>query len=273
MNNRNAFYWGGNKQKRIEDAKNNIEFCEKEYANEIAHSVNNTEIYDGCIEVCDIPNGKQLELELFEGDSVSAIFHYKKSSNNLAVLNFASYKNPGGGYMNGSRAQEECLCAESFLYNVLSRFEKEYYEKNRKELNRALYRTKALYSKDVVFFKENEKVKCDVLSCAAPNFTAASKYCDVSQQTNDYVMSARIAFALDIAKRKNVDTFIVGAWGCGVFGQNPEFVANEFVKQSKDVFKSHGIRLVFAVIPPLPNQTDNITPFREVVEEYKKRVN
>ena len=274
MQKQNAFYWGGNKQKRIEDAKNNIECCKEKYAKEIATSINRTRIYRNSVVSQDVLNNRPLTVELFQGDSVSAVFHYATNSDKkVAVLNFASYKFPGGGYLNGSRAQEECLCAESFLYNVLAAYDNEYYDVNRNNLNKGLYTNAALYSDDVVFFRNNEEVKCDVLTCAAPNFTTANKYQGVSLHTNSSVMSTRIKFVLEIAKRKQVDTFIVGAWGCGVFGQDPEYVAKEFVDIAKEVFERQGIRLVFAVIPPLPNQTDNLTPFRKVVEEYQKRVN
>jgi uncharacterized protein (TIGR02452 family) len=65
-----------------------------------------------------------------------------------------------------------------------------------------------------------------------------------------------------------VDTFIVGAWGCGVFKQDPNAVAKCFEEESKNVFIDSKIHLVFAVIPPLPNQTDNLTPFIKLVERW-----
>ena len=49
---------------------------------------------------------------------VKELFDEEKES--ICALNFASYKNPGGKFMDGSSAQEECLCHESILYEVLS---------------------------------------------------------------------------------------------------------------------------------------------------------
>lgn len=62
----------------------------------------------------------------------------KYGEGKTCVLNFASFKNPGGGFLKGTVAQEEYLCQNSTLYNVLSRFTS-YYEKNRLSTNDALY--------------------------------------------------------------------------------------------------------------------------------------
>lgn len=82
-------------------------------------------------------------------DSVKSAIQHRDGK--TAVLNFASYKNPGGKFMEGSSAQEECLCHASTLYNVLKQFPV-YYQWNRVHNNRALYTNRALYSEDVIFW-------------------------------------------------------------------------------------------------------------------------
>ena len=49
----------------------------------------------------------------------------------IGVLNFASAKNPGGGWESGALAQEETLARASGLVPCLKKFEKEMYEPNR----------------------------------------------------------------------------------------------------------------------------------------------
>ena len=104
------------------------------------------------------------KFELVNIDSVSAIFEFAQANKRTAVLNFASYKEAGGLFLKGSTAQEEALCHESFLYNVLRNFENNYYAINSKQLNRGLYKNTALYSPNVMFFRGERNVQCDVIT-------------------------------------------------------------------------------------------------------------
>lgn len=126
---------------------------------------------------------------LTDMDSVSCLFNLSNNGR-TAILNYASYKNPGGFFLGGSPAQEEALN----LYPILLAF-----AWNRQRLNKALYLNRALYSPSVVF-KQKE---ADIITCAAPNFRTAHRY--------------------QIAEENGVENLIAGAWGCGVFMQLPEF--------------------------------------------------
>ena len=142
-------------------------------------------------------------------------------------MNFASYKNPGGGFLNGSSAQEESLCHTSFLYNVLER-ETEFYDYNKQHMNRGLYHNRAIYSQDIRFFSDNKTMVCDVITCAAPNRSVLEKYGSFTEDQNMHMLKSRIRFIKSIIERHNIDTVILGAWGCGVFKQNPRTIAKLF---------------------------------------------
>lgn len=182
--------------------------------------------------------------DILAGD---AIFKTKSEHENdkVAVLNFASYKNPGGQFYNGSMAQEEALCHDSILYNVLVQFD-DYYNWNRQNLNRALYKDRAIYSPDIVFIDISKTYSVDVITCAAPNFGAASKYCRIPKEVNDKVLKQRIDFVFQIAIENNVDRLILGAWGTGVFKQDPVTVA-EFFKEAINDYQYYFKEIIFAI--------------------------
>lgn len=221
----NHHYWI-DKENRAKKAAAWTDTMETQHKDLIDRSTENTAIYadNNGRNRYFAPSGTHApSIKLVDKDAVSAIVdeHHGKT----AVLNFASYKNPGGMFLKGSCAQEESLCHESFLYNVLRRFEQAYYVPNNNTKNRAMYTNKALYSPDIVFYHDNHAVPCDVITCAAPNFSAGAKYANVTPEFNSRCLRSRIQFVLDVAACNHVDTLILGAFGCGVFGQNPKEVA------------------------------------------------
>ena len=254
MNNRNVHYWT-NKEERSEKAISHTKEMEEHYSQEIAECVKNTKVYtpDSVFKDTEKVNQKVYITNL---DSVSAVLKY--NGNKKAVLNFASYKNPGGMFIKGSKAQEECLCHESFLYNVLKE-ETDYYNWNNQHKNKALYLNRALYSPDVIFVKDNKTTTCDVITCAAPNKIAAQNYQNITNEENTEVLKSRIEFILNIARENKVDTIILGAYGCGVFGQQTEEVAEIFKNylQKYKCFKT----VVFAIPKDKFNHLDR---FRKV---------
>ena len=177
-----------------------------------------------------------LEIKIQECDTVSAILDSKNRSYvigsdvyqnmKMAALNFASYKNPGGMFLKGSSAQEESLCHESYLYNILSSFN-EYYTQNRGNLNKGLYTNRALYTPDVLFERDGISTYCDIITCAAPNKGVAMRN-GVSEFENLMELQSRIQFIIKIAEYCDADTLILGAYGCGVFKQDPYEVAQVF---------------------------------------------
>ena len=257
-------YWG-EKVKKSQIAKIHTKIMENKYSTEISDCIKKTKIYDG--EQWNLENllkttSCDTKGTIVDLDSVSAIFKHAKGK--TAVLNFASYKYPGGCFLDGSMAQEECLCHSSFLYNVLREFP-EYYEWNNKNLNKALYKDRALYLPNVIFEQNGTKKECDVITCAAPYKSASKKYCNVSDEENTKTLKERIKFVLDIAEDNNVEILILGAYGAGVFGQNPYEVASVF-KDTINKYNYHFEKVIFA-IPKGKN--NNFNCFKKVFFDKK----
>ena len=251
-------YWV-NKEQRATAARKHTEDMQLTYAEQIEKSFTGTKIYDIDFRIDIGANENETEIIVIDSDTVHAGNLYYREGK-TALLNFASYKNPGGMFINGSKAQEECLCHASYLYNVLLPFVDKFYKWNNENKNRALYFNRALYSPDVLFFDGGEKFYCDVITCAAPNKSAARRYGRVSVQENTEVLKSRIKFVLDIAADNCIDTLVLGAFGCGVFGQDAEEVANifsEYLRNGYDCFT----KVIFAV----PNDsTNNLNAFKKV---------
>lgn len=253
------YYWN-DKKNRAELAVKHTEQMDKEYKNEIQKAIKKSKIYSPSSRFVELNIEKHMTVELVEMDSVEAIIEYTEGK--TAVLNFASYKNPGGGFLLGSKAQEECLCHESFLYNVLREFPN-YYKWNNLHKNNSMYENRAIYSPEILFEHNKKQVYCDVITCAAPNFTPSLKYGNgVTKATNSRILEDRIKFVLDIAADNKVDTLILGAFGCGVFGQDATEVAELFIKYLTSTHKVFN-KVIFAI--PTNVHKDNYLKFNKIV--------
>lgn len=237
------------KKIRANKAYDHTREMERLYKQEISNSFYNTSIYSSIplMNKDEIISYDKPEIIFMEIDTVSAIIEVasKYTMNGpMAALNFASYKNPGGMFLNGSSAQEESLCHESFLFNVLRRFE-DYYKWNRGNLNKALYTDRALYTPSIYFIRNGIGVQCDIITCAAPNKGAAMRYNIANEYDNTIALQSRIRFVLSIASLHHVDTLILGAYGCGVFRQDPYEVASMFKHEIEYIRPCK--RIVFAI--------------------------
>lgn len=256
MQGRNSHYFV-NKRQRAIAAQLHTEEMQRDYATEIEQAIRSSYIYDR-------PNDGQFsrkyfkaedgapstKIEVVNTDSVSAIFQYCKDAVHPCVLNFASYTNPGGMFIKGSSAQEESLCHASYLYNVLSsdRF-KGYYEWNGRHKNRGMYLDRAIYTPGIRFFDSTKKdtMLCNVITCAAPNWSVSMKYANFTEDENDEALDGRIRMILQIAANYYTDTLILGAFGCGVFAQNPERVASIFSWYLHEEYDGIFKHVIFAI--------------------------
>ena len=259
--------WRNKDQNKIQAQKHKEE-CEKLYADEIKQCIEESKVYifghGRAIPDFKIKKPVNTEIILDDTDSVSAIYNCNVDEI-VAVLNFASYKNPGGMFLKGSMAQEEALCHESILYNVLSaqRFQDEFYGPNHNRLNKAMYGDDLIYSRDVLFIDEKAgNTYADVITCAAPNAGTASEICHIKPEIIKANLKSRIQHVLYIALKNDIDVLILGAYGCGVFKNDPYDVAAIFKDELDTTFKGAFEKVIFAI----PNsKSNNYKAFQDIL--------
>lgn len=167
---------------------------------------------------------------------------------NPLTLVFGSAKNPGGGVLRGSKAQEEDIALSSTWYfNVKDNTE--FYGIIHHDLT---YSDKMLYAPEA-YVLNNElgylitPKKVSFIGGAAPNINGMKSNGQIINEKSVYnILRNRIRGLLSFAELNNHKTLIVGAWGCGVFGLDPEKVAEMF----KECINSqlYSGRIVFSIL-------------------------
>ena len=178
--------------------------------------------------------------------TLEAAMPYVKKGYRVAVHNFASATNPGGGVERGAGAQEECLCRCSTLYACLNTkpMLDGFYSPHR-NAHDPINNGDIIYTPDVVVFKtdtdlpemmpKDDWYKVDVITCAAPNLrdnpsngynpgNGDSKVC-ISDEELEQIHIKRLNGICNVAEAEGCDVLILGAFGCGAFCNSPEVAA------------------------------------------------
>jgi uncharacterized protein (TIGR02452 family) len=152
----------------------------------------------------------------------------------IACLNFASAKHPGGGFLGGSEAQEESLARASALYATLQT-QPAFYDRHRRERS-SLYTDQVIFSPDVPVFRDDDGQLLDApwtasfLTAAAVNAGAIHRNEPARVAEIVPVMEGRTRMVLAVAAAHGCEALVLGAWGCGVFRNDPATIAAIFAR-------------------------------------------
>jgi uncharacterized protein (TIGR02452 family) len=184
----------------------------------------------------------------------------------VLALNFASARHPGGGFLQGSQAQEESLARASGLYACITQF-RAMYEANAHSPS-LLYTDHMIYSPDVPVFRDDDDALLEqfypvsFVTAPAVNVGAQRRNDPDRLREVEPVMLARMEKVLSLAVVHGHDVLVLGAWGCGVFANDPEQVAGWFLGHltGGGTFRGAFRRVVFAVLDRTADQS-TIRPF------------
>jgi len=182
-----------------------------------------------------------------------------------AVLNFASATHPGGGFLSGARAQEESLARSSALYACIRNDPMYVFHRS---LRDPLYTNYAIYSPDVPVFRADDGSLLEgpytvaIITSPAVN---AVRLDPARRNEIGPAMWRRILKVLSIGLHHGHDALVLGAWGCGAFGNDGREIAGLFHRALEDNFKGAFRHIVFAVLDRSRGRKV-IGPFREAFE-------
>jgi uncharacterized protein (TIGR02452 family) len=190
-----------------------------------------------------------------------------------AALNFASAKSPGGGFLSGARAQEECLARSSALYACLRGNPMYAHHAARRD---AMYSDYVLYSPDVPFFRDDEgntlerPYLCSVITSPAVNAAVVLAKDPGRRREVREAMRPRVGKVLAVAAAHGHDTLILGAWGCGAFGNDGADIAGLFRDALSGEFRGVFADVVFAILD-WSKDHHFIGPFRAAFADLMNR--
>lgn len=242
------------------------------YKKNTEKSIENTKVYLHA-PTYPLRGDENFTIDIVSGGTVSVGYQYAKKFH-TAILNFADALTPGGLVTTGAQTQEENICRCSNLYETLiqEKCQMVYYDFNRKSED-GIYSNNVIYSPDIVVFKDDVTYddisprKLDVITCPAP-----SRQLDDDEALRIY--SARIQNFIMTAVDNKVECIVLGAWGCGAFGQNPHLVARAFVNVLNE-YAGHFKKVIFSFRPTPGHENSQVKDifYEEFSDKCKYKLN
>lgn len=168
------------------------------------------------------------------------------------VLNFASARSPGGGFLDGALAQEESLARSSALHACL---QKSAMYAHHRASGDGMYTDWMIESPAVPVFRDDdsgalleEPYLAHFLTAPAPNAGVVLAREPERQDEVNAMMKARVSRALAICADQDHRHLVLGAWGCGVFANDPTVVARAFGDALDGAYAGVFDEVVFAVL-------------------------
>lgn len=262
------------KMQRVEVFEDTMKWIESD--SRLKEAVKNTQSKTKLYKAQEIPKisevdaKRDMRVTVTKERSFEAAIRLKNLDKKVAVLNFASATNPGGGVTRGSNAQEEALCRCSTLYPCLNTtyLWKNYYTFHRNRHD-TLYTDACIYTPGIQIIKTDTRVpertndwcEVDVISCAAPNLRFSNK---ITGKALLELHKQRAKKILQIAIVNGDDCVVLGAFGCGAFENPPEIVARAY-KEVLPEYKGYFDEIRFAVYCT-PKDTTNCDVFSRTMK-------
>ena len=185
---------------------------------------------------------RKCPIRVFDCSTIEAAIqcHDAHPQNKICILNFANSVRPGGGYLNGRNAQEECLCRQTLLYPTI---QKSYmYYENKQKGSKPEASDIMIYSPNVLVIRNDDykmihPFRVDIISAAVDN--RGGNIYNIEE-----IMMNRIRKIIKIAAEEKVEVLILGAFGCGVFKNDTKTVSELFAK----VLLDEGLKDYFNLI-------------------------
>ncbi|KAF2825771.1 hypothetical protein CC86DRAFT_370673 [Ophiobolus disseminans] len=157
-----------------------------------------------------------------------------KKSPNVCILNMASPLRPGGGVLTGATSQEEFLCARTTLLPSL------------KEPFYRLPELGGIWSPDVLVFRNSlslgdtqgelapaDRYWLDVISAGMlrfPELEGKEGEVKMLSKSDRAMVEHKMRAVMRIAASKGVKKIVLGAWGCGAYGNPVSDIARAWKK-------------------------------------------